>query len=56
MDNLVPNSWDTGAIETNALAADVTECLFPEYVKDVVQLGFGRYLESFWIWYEFNTG
>lgn len=44
MGNLVPISWDTDAIETNSLAIDVTERLFPEYVKDVVKLGFGRYL------------
>ena len=39
MANLIPISWDTRAIETNPLAIDVTERLFPEYIKDVVQLG-----------------
>lgn len=39
MANLVPISWDTRAIETNPLVIDVTGRLFPEYVKDVVQLG-----------------
>jgi phosphomannomutase len=46
MDNLIPNSWDTDAIDTNSLAIDVTERLFPDYVKDVVKLGFGRYLSK----------
>ena len=39
MANLIPTSWDTKAIETSPLALEVTERLFPEYVKDVVQLG-----------------
>jgi len=43
MENLTPYSWDTDAIETDPLAADVTGRLFPQYIKDVVQLGFGRY-------------
>jgi hypothetical protein len=44
MANLAPYSWDTDAIETDPLAIDVTDRLFPAYVKDVVQLAFGRSL------------
>ena len=43
MANLAPYSWDTDAIETDPLAIDVTDLLFPPYVKDVVTLSFGPY-------------
>ena len=43
MANLAPYSWDTDAIETDPLAIDVTDRLFPPYVKDVVFLSFGPY-------------
>ena len=42
MANLAPYSWDTDAIETDPSAIDVTDRLFPDYIKDVVHLGFGR--------------
>jgi hypothetical protein len=42
MSNLAPYSWDTDAIEVDPSAIDVTEKLFPQYIKDVVKLGFGR--------------
>lgn len=42
MENLAPYSWDTDAIETDPLATDVTDILFPQYVKYVRHLGFGR--------------
>jgi hypothetical protein len=43
MAHLAPYSWDTDAIETDRSAIDVTDRLFPEYIKEVVHLGFGRY-------------
>jgi len=46
MNNLAPYSWDTDAIETDPSAIDVTEQLFPQYIKEVVQLAFGRYPSS----------
>jgi phosphoglucomutase len=42
MANLAPYSWDTDAIQTDPSAIDVTDRLFPDYIKDVVHLGFGR--------------
>ena len=54
MANLILTSWDTRAIETNPLAVDVTERLFTEYVKDVVQLG--GYVSKYMYLTEFNVG
>jgi len=46
MSNLAPYSWDTDALETDPSAIDITQNLFPEYIKEVVHLSFGRYPSS----------
>ena len=49
MSNLAPYSWDTDALETDPSAIDITQNLFPEYIKEVVHLSFQRYPSSLMI-------
>jgi len=44
MENLIPEAWDTNAIESHNLARDIAQHLFPQYVQKVVNLAFPKYL------------